>query len=179
MVRRQESALPLEGMGARVIVADLKYTFEYALDGCKEVISAAGAGMNGDPDEVDYKGVAKLVEAAQARGVRRFILISSMGTTYAGEMPEMLRPFLEAKRKAEEVLEASEPDYTVIQPGGLTDGRKTGKVAAAKRLDERGSISRADVASVAAEVLRMGYASKKTFEVLSGDVEVDGALRRL
>ena len=179
MVRRQETALPLEDMGAKVVVADLKYTFEYALDGCNEVISAVGAGVNGDPEEVDHQGVVKLIEAAQKRNIRRFILISSLGTADAHKMSGPLKPFLEAKRKAEEVLEASELDYTIIQPGGLTDGRETGHVEAAKQLDRRGTISRADVALVATEALRTGYASKKTFEVLAGEVKVDEALRRL
>ena len=179
MVRRQEAALPLEDIGAKSVVADLQYAFEYALNGCNEIISAVGAGMDGDPEKVDNEGVVKLIKAAQERGVGRFILVSSMGTTYADKMPEMLKPYLEAKRKSEEVLEASGLDYTIIQPGGLTDGAETGEVEASQRLNKRGSISRANVALVAVEALRTESASMKTFEVLSGDMAVDEALEQL
>ncbi len=36
-----------------------------------------------------------------------------------------------------------------------------------------------NVALVAVETLRTGYTSKKIFEILSGNVEMDEALRRL
>ena len=105
MVRRREAGLPLEEQGAQMVIADLKDNFENALEGCGAILSAVGAGMDGDPEEVDNQGVVKLIKAAQERGIKRFILVSSMGTTYADKMPPMLKPYLEAKRKAEEVLE--------------------------------------------------------------------------
>ena len=179
MVRRREAGLPLEEQGAQMVIADLKDSFDDALEGCDAILSAVGAGMDGDPEEVDNQGVVKLIKAAQERGIERFILVSSMGTTYADEMPPMLKPYLEAKRKSEEVLETSGLDYTIIQPGGLTDGDETGKVEAAHNLKRRGSISRADVALVAVEALCTGAGSKKTFELLAGDVAVDEALRQL
>ena len=68
---RQETALPLEDLGAKV-VADLEYTFEYAPGGYNEIISAVGAGVDGVPEKVDHEGV-KLIHAAQERSVRRSI----------------------------------------------------------------------------------------------------------
>lgn len=43
MVRREEDALPLEDEGVESVIADLRYNFESALEGCEAVISAVGA----------------------------------------------------------------------------------------------------------------------------------------
>ena len=179
LVRRETAAVELEALGAESVVADLTGDVSHTLTGCEAVVFAAGAGMTGDPEEVDYRGVVKLIEAAKAQGVSRFVMVSSLGTGYAEQMPEMLKPYLEAKHKAEKVLEESGLTYTTVKPGGLTDNEETGKVTLAETLDQSGSISRADVAEIVTEVLLNKLALKASFEVISGDTPIADALATL
>lgn len=179
MVRRQTAAGVLEALGAQSVVADLSYDVTYALGGCEAVVCAAGAGAAGDPEAVDYRGTVRLIEAAVARGARRFILISSLGTGYPERLPEALRPFLTAKRKAEAALEASGLDYTVVKPGGLTDDPGTGRLELAPVLPRGGTVPREDVAALVTELFLQGRGLGQAFEVVSGDTPLAECLRRL
>lgn len=179
LVRREEAAVEMKALGAETVVADLTGDVSQTLTGCEAVVFAAGAGMGGDPEEVDYRGAVKLMEAAEAQGVSRFVMVSSLGTGYAERMPEMLKPYLKAKRKAEKVLEESALAHTTVKPGGLTDAEGTGKVTVAETLNQSGSISRADVAEIVAEVLLGKLALKTSFEVVSGGTLISDALATL
>lgn len=179
MVRKKMDAPPLNDQGAEAVVADLEYDFGYALEGCEAVICAAGAGIDGDPEKVDHKGTVRLIDACTARGIDRFVLISSMGTTYPDRMPEVLRGHLVAKRKAEEHLEASDLTYTIVRPGGLSDDDGTGEVKAATSLSEGGSIPRADVATASALALTTEATYGRAFDIVSGETPIEEALREL
>lgn len=179
MVRRQEAAARLEELGAQSVIADLNYDVAYALGGCEAVVFAAGAPLGGDPEAVDYRGSVRLIERAEAQGVRRFVLLSSLGTTYPEHLPAALRPHLAAKRRAEEALEASALDYTVVKPGGLTDDPGCGRLELAPILRRGGTISRDDVAALVVAVLLQGLARCRAFEVVSGEQEMTAALAQL
>ena len=179
LVRREAAAAALAALGAEPVVADLTGDVADTALGCDAVVFAAGAGMSGDPEEVDYRGAVKLIEAAAAQGVPRFVMVSSLGTGYAERMPEMLKPYLAAKRKAEKVLAESTLSYTTVKPGGLTDAAGTGHVTLAPTLGQSGMISRADVAAVVTEVLLGELGSKTSFEVVSGDTSISKALATL
>ncbi len=179
LVRREEAAAELRALGAETVVADLTGDVSHTLTGCNAVVFTAGAGMTGDPEEVDYRGAVKLMEAAEAQNISRFVMVSSLGTGYAERMPEMLKPYLGAKQKAEKVLEDSALEYTTVKPGGLTDAAGTGKVILAEVLAQSGRISRADVTEIVAEVLLGKLALKTSFEVVSGDTPISDALATL
>lgn len=176
MVRRQEAAATLEALGAQSVLADLSYDVSYALSGCEAVIFTAGAGLSGNPELVDYRGTMRLIEAAEAQGVGRFILISSLGTGYAEKIPEPLRPYLAAKRKAEEALMASSLDYTIVKPGALTDAAGTGRLTLAEALERGGSIPRDDVAALVVELLLRNLGHRSSFEVTGGDTPLPDVL---
>ena len=72
--------------------------------------------------QVDGIGQVAQVDAAKAAGVRRIVLISSMGGTDRGNR---LNSFgngniLVFKRQSEEYLIGSGLEYTILHPGGLT-----------------------------------------------------------
>jgi uncharacterized protein YbjT (DUF2867 family) len=114
----------------------------------------------------------KLVEAAEAEDVRRYVIVSAMGA--ASPPPEggdVFSEYLRAKARADRALAASGLDYTIVRPGGLTDDALTGRVAIAPRL-ERGEISRADVAAVLAAVLRAENTIGKAFDLIAGETPI-------
>ena len=72
-------------------------------------------------------------------------------------------------------MRASDREWTIVRPGGLTDEPGTGRV----RIDTdpfRGSVSRDDVAAVLAAVLAEPRSAGATLYVNGGDVPVAEAL---
>jgi len=175
MVRREEQRAELENLGAEVVLGDLTGGWKHALEGVSSVIFAAGAGMSGQFIEIDNLAAVALMGEMQARGPKRLLMITSMGTTY----PERL-PFIEAvlreKRKAEIVLEASALNWTIVRPGGLSSGPATAKVQVAASLQVGGMVSRADVAALCVQVLEDPRSYGKVLEVVGGETALETAL---
>lgn len=84
-----------------------------ALAGVDSVISAVtGFGPGGDgPRSVDFEGNANLIEAAEAAGVKHFVLVSIHGAGSEHPM-ELYR----AKFMAEQRLRESRLEWTIIRP---------------------------------------------------------------
>lgn len=101
--------------GIDIFEGDLKdpASLDAACEGVTTVISTASASLSrqaGDSIQtVDEEGQLSLIRAAEAAGVRHFILVSFP------PMPEDF-PLQRAKRKAEQLLEKSGMRYTIVQP---------------------------------------------------------------
>jgi len=144
-------------------------------------VFAAGAGPGSSADRkrtVDLGGALKLIHAARARGVRRYVMVSAIGASDPAG-PDQLRPYLEAKAEADAALAGSGLDFTIVRPGRLTDDPGTGLVTAAPDV-ARGEIAREDVAAVLLAVLEAdGATVGKTFNVVAGQTLVEAAVRSL
>ena len=183
LVRRAEQGQALINSGGEAVVGDLILASAAErrrwLESCEGVIFAAGASAGGNPEALDNLATVKLIEAAQAQGVTRFILISSLGTDRPEQMPPMLRPFLNAKRKAEKALVASGLEYTIIRPGGLSEQGGVGLVRVAPQLGRSGIISRQDVAGATVLCLDKANTVSKTFDIIEGATPLPDALDSL
>ena len=187
LVRKEEQLADVEADGAEPVLVDLENDevdgrVGEAVAGCDAVVFAAGAGPGSGEarkETMDYGGAAKLVEAAEERGVSRYLMLSSMGAGDPEAGPEAMRPYLRAKARADGRLRSSGLDYTIVRPGSLTDEAGTGRVAAAENLGKRGEIPRQDVARTLAVALESENTSGKTFEVLAGDTPIAEALASL
>lgn len=179
LVRNQKQAETVKRLGADTFIGELGGVFTHGLEDADIVICAVGAGRSGSPEEVDHVGTVRLIEQSVLEGVSRFILISSIGTLDPDHMPPLLRPYLLAKRQAEKVLEESHLNYTIIRPGGLTNEPATGKVTAAVGSGLTGIISRADVAKATLLSLSISQTEETAFELISGDLSIEEALRSL
>jgi uncharacterized protein YbjT (DUF2867 family) len=162
LVRKEEQMPDVEADGAEPVLVDLEEegveAVGRAVEGCDAVVFAAGAGPGSGAarkETMDYGGAAKLVEAAEQNGVRRYLMLSSMGAGDPEGGSEPMRPYLRAKTRADERLRESGLDYTIIRPGSLTDEEETGRIEAAESLGRRGEISRSDVARTFAEALEL------------------------
>jgi len=187
LVRKEEQTEDVTSDGAEPVLVDLEAEevsggVGEAVEGCDAIVFAAGAGPgSGDArkETMDYGGAAKLVEAAEDRGVLRYLMLSAMGAADPEEGPEGMRPYLRAKARADERLAQSGLDYTIIRPGGLTEDEGTGRIDAAENLGRRGEIPREDVASTFAAALQDHHTYHRTFDILSGDTPIPEALARL
>src|SRR5213082_617846 len=152
LIRNPEHEDELTEAGVEPVVCDLEdgaCNPVAAIEGADAVVFAAGAGSGSGADRkwtLDYAGAAKLIVAARARAIRRYVIVSAMGAASPPAGDEVFAVYLRAKARADEELRQSRLDWTVVRPGGLTDEPGTGRIQAAERLP-RGSISRDDVAA--------------------------------
>ena len=145
------------------------------------VVFAAGAGAGSGPDRkwtMDYGGAAKLIVAAKANGIDRYVMISSMGADPDAPGDDTFAVYLRAKGKADAELESSGLGYTIVRPTRLTDDPGSGRVQAGNDVG-RGEICREDVAAVLAVTLHSPNAIRKRFEVRDGDTPLEEAIASL
>jgi uncharacterized protein YbjT (DUF2867 family) len=184
LIRDPGQAADLEALGAVAVLGDLEADADLAgyVQGADAVVFAAGAGPGSGPARkrtVDLGGAVKLVDAARAVGVHRYVMISSIGADRPQAASGGMRPYLEAKAEADRYLLASGLDYTIVRPGSLTDDPGTGRVRVSTDLGSRGEVPRDDVAAVIAAVLGAPTTVGVTFEVFGGDLPVAEAIRSL
>jgi len=184
LIRNPDHADDLRELGAEPLLCDLEGDGDVAtaIAGAGAVVFAAGAGP-GSGDErkrtMDLGGALKLIEAAKANGISRYLIVSSMGAAEPpGEGGGAFGEYLRAKSEADRALAASGLDYTIVRPGRLTDDPGSGRVNVAPRL-ERGSISRPDVAAVLLACLDIENTIGREFDLLSGETPIEEALAAL
>jgi uncharacterized protein YbjT (DUF2867 family) len=180
MIRDGSQSADLREAGAEPVVADLEGAtdaLDRAIDGTDAVVFSAGSGASTGADKtllVDLHGAWRTIDACERLGVERYVMVSAMATDDISRGPEAIRHYLAAKAAADRLLMASRLDWTVVRPGGLTDDPPTGGVrVGVPRLEERGHIPRADVASVLAACLGEPATRHQVFEVVSGDTPVE------
>ena len=175
MVRKKEQKEEFEENDITSILADLEEDLSHTTDNVQKVIFAAGSkGKN--LKGVDQEGAKKLTDAAKNSGVSKFVMLSSMGADNPS-VSDDLKDYLKAKQNADEYLKSNGINYTIVRPGSLNDNEGSGKIRLEKKFDEMGEISRADVAKTLVEVLGEKIREKEVFEILSGDTEIETAVR--
>jgi len=184
LVRNPDHFDDVSAAGAQPVLADLESDIDVGpvIAGADAIVFAAGAGPgSGEARKrtMDLGGAVKLIEAAKAAGIRRYVIVSSMGADHPERASGTFGAYLAAKSKADNALRASGLDYTVVRPGGLTDDPGTGTVDVSERLGRRGQIPRDDVAAALVAVLDAPNTIGKTFEILSGATPVDEAINAL
>ena len=132
--------------------------------------------------DVYHTGVADTAAVARQAGVKRFVLLSSAGRLQDGQMPERLRPSMDAKAKGEAALRASGIHYTISRTPGLSDrpGGEYGILLLQMDPIPPGGpymVCREDSASVLAECAVGENAINKTFTVINVVTPEVGAWR--
>jgi nucleoside-diphosphate-sugar epimerase len=183
MIRNPDHAADLEAIGAEPVLCDLENDDPAPhLGGAHAIVFAAGAGPGSGAERkrtMDLGGALKLIHAARELGVARFVMVSAMGTADVEHASEAMRPYLQAKREADDALVSSGLDWTVVRPGRLTDAPGTGRVDVARGLGRYGEITRDDTALVLFEVLQHPNTIRVAFDALGGDAPVTEAIAAL
>lgn len=150
LVRKPEAALRLEARGVQVVIGDACDAERVAL-ACQAagptatVISSMGGAQ-------DYLAHRTVIDEAEKAGIRRMILVSSLG---CGDSWPFLSDRAKAafgqavreKSLAESWLQTSTLDYAILRPGGLLSGEATGKAQRFQQQEVHGFVQRADVAA--------------------------------
>jgi uncharacterized protein YbjT (DUF2867 family) len=185
LIRNPDHADDVRAAGGEPVVCDLESAsagdVAEAVRGADAVVFAAGAGPGSGSERkltMDQGGAVKLIAAAKAAGIRRYVMVSSMGANADAGGEDTFSVYLRAKGAADAELRASGLDYTIVRPGGLTEGPGTGRVRLGERVG-RGAVPRADVAAVLAAVLHEPATAGATFELVGGETPVEQALAAL
>ena len=124
------------------------------IDGADAVVCVLGSHSGAEP--IEARGTERILAGMQAHGVRRLIAVTSMGV---GDSIDQVAPFfraimkltlkriMQAKEQQERLIMASGLDWTIIRPGGLTDGPRSGNYRSGLDKDIKATrVARADVA---------------------------------
>lgn len=161
-VRASSDTTELTALGVDTVVADAlqKETVESALrsKAFVAVISTLGTSRGEQAQRPDFIGNRHVIEAAKATGVRRMLLVTVIGAGDSAEAAPLpsrrfLAEVIELKTRAEDALRESGLDYTIVRPGGLTDGAPSGQAFLAEDPATFSFIARADLAKLVADAL--------------------------
>ena len=182
LIRNSQHADEVRGVGAAPVVCDLERSsvedIAARIDGADAAIFAAGAGPGSGAERkltMDRDGAVKLLQAATTAGVRRYVIVSAVGAQDPPQDDEVFSVYLRAKAEADEAVRASDRDWTIVRPGGLTDDPGSGRVRIASE-PFNGRIPRDDVAAALARVLDDPRSFGRILYINGGDELIDAAL---
>jgi uncharacterized protein YbjT (DUF2867 family) len=180
VIRNPQHIADVEAAGATALVGDVEALNAESLAeitrGHDAIVWSAGAG-GGDSERtyaVDRDAAIRTMYAAQLAGVRRYVMVSWLGSKADHGVPsdDSFFAYADAKWAADEHLRGTALEGTILGPGALTLDEPTGRI----ELDpeDRGAVSRADVAAVIVAALnepltigrtiRFGNGTAKTSE---------------
>lgn len=184
MVRDPAQGAWFTGLDVESVVGDVEGSIAPLLEGAEAVIFAAGSGSKTGPEktiDVDREGAIRTIDEAERAGVKRYVMLSSIGADPASEGHEISH-YYRAKGEADAHLMASGLDWVIVRPGRLTDEPGREAIRAAPSLagtEGPDEISRDDVASVLVRCVDHLGVVGVAFEILAGDVPIQRALDRL
>lgn len=132
--------------------------------------------------EVDLHGAVKTMQAAQIKGLTRYIMLSTVFSldTSKWTLPGIneLKDYYISKHYADQYLvENSTLDYTIVQAGALKEREPTGKITINAYSAGENAIK--DVAATLAAVLTAENTFKKVFSIQNGDTDITEAVANI
>ena len=184
LVRNDADAGRLHAWGCETVVGEMAdaAALRRAVEGCDTVVHLVAilTGKPRDFERVMSQGTRDLVAAAKDAGVRRFVLMSALGTD---ERTKELVPYYGAKWEMEQAVKASGLEHVIFRPsfifgkdgGALAQFRKIAKLAPVTPIVGPGTqriqpIWVEDVAAYFAAALDKPEAANRTFELGGPDV---------
>ena len=177
VIRNPDHAADVEQTGATPLVADIEQLDTAAITelvrGHDGVVWTAGAG-GGDKERtyaVDRDAAIRSMDAASAADVKRYVMVSWLGSTADHGVPEndSFFAYADAKWAADEHLRSTDLDGTILGPGALTLDEPTGRIDL--EAPDRGRVARADVAAVIAAALVEPLTIGRTIRFGNGTTE--------
>lgn len=138
----------------------------------KAIISTLGAGRGESPP--DLIGARNIVDAAEAQGIDRLIVVTVIGpgksiVMVPPALRERMAPAIAAKDKAEQYIRASKLDYTIVRPGQLTSNPRSGIIKLSLEPEPTGPITRADLADVVVWTYDNDESIKQVYHAVGDD----------
>jgi len=145
------------------------------------VYFVAGSGGK-DVLEVDLHGAVKTMQAVEDKGIKRYIMLSTVFSldTNKWDTPGIadLKEYYICKHYADQwLVNDSTLDYTIVQAGALKERAGTGKITIND--DNAGENAIADVAATLTAVLDANNTIKKVFSLHNGETAINEAIATL
>ncbi len=193
MIRNPDHHDDVVAAGAKPVVLDIEQSDVDALtdtfSGAAAVVFSAGAG-GGNPARthaVDYEAAVRTMDAAEAAGVSRFVMVSYITAAIDKNVLDpdnSFFPYAKAKHDADARLRDTSLNYTILGPGRLTLEPASGRVRVVEvspamdrsQLGETDT-SRDNVAEVINHVLTEGAAVRQTINFSDGDTPIAEAIK--
>jgi uncharacterized protein YbjT (DUF2867 family) len=172
VVRSEAQREFFESRNVEVVVGDLEGDFEEALDRCDRMVFTAGSGGHTGPDKtmlVDLYGAIRAIEASERVAIDHFVMVSALRADVPLSATPAMRPYMIAKKVADDRLVASSVAHTILRPGRLTDEPGSGKIRTRFSAGEGFDISRANVAQCITAALESPAAKNQVVDLLDGD----------
>ncbi|MEU3599093.1 SDR family oxidoreductase [Streptomyces sp. NPDC006798] len=167
----------------RVVRADIEdaAAVREAVAGHDAVISTVGVSYTKEPVTVYSRGTAHVMAAMEKHGIRRLVCVSSIGANYVeapGEslvfrkviVPTLLRmgrTLYDDTSRMEDLVEASDLDWTVVRPAGLFDATTATRYSVHTGRRPGWFTSRADLADVLVREAVENHHVRARIEVLT------------
>ncbi|KYG74101.1 MULTISPECIES: NAD(P)H-binding protein [Roseivirga] len=129
---------------------------------------------------VDLHGAIKSMQAAEMAGIKRYVMLSTIYSLQptAWDTSADLYDYMIAKHYADQwLIKNTDLDYTILQPGSLTENAGTGEVEL--KVQEHGENPIEDVAEVLFGLLDLKSSFKEVIPMRSGDTPIKNALANL
>jgi uncharacterized protein YbjT (DUF2867 family) len=182
LIRNPAHAVDVGAAGGTATVCDLERVefgeLAAAIEGSDAVVFAAGAGPGSGAERkltVDRDGAVKLMRAATAAAVPRYLMVSGAGVENPPSGDDVFEVYLRAKAEADDALQGSGLEWTIVRPGGLTDDPGTGNVRI-EGTPFSGPVPRDDVAAVLAALLADAASVGRILYLSSGSTPINEAL---
>jgi nucleoside-diphosphate-sugar epimerase len=122
----------------------------------------------------DYIGNSNIFKAAKEAGIQRVVFVTTIGAGDSADAPPMistkvLEKIVPLKTHAEEELQQSGLDYTIIRPGGLRSGIRTGNGILSEDTSAFGFIFREDLAELIVAAMDDDRAIGKTLSAIDAN----------
>ncbi len=185
VVRNKAQIADIEETGALARVSDVEHLDESDMQalvrGHDAIMFAAGAG-GGSPERtyaVDRDAAIRVMDAAVAEGVDRFVMVSYVGAG-RDNVPKdnPFHAYADAKAQADEHLRGTALNWTILGPGQLTLQEGSGRIEYGNHVTE-GETSRANVAELAVGVVGRSDLGGVTVNFRDGNVAVWEAMESL
>ncbi len=185
VIRKGDQVADIEETGAVARVSDVEHLDDDAtrelIRGNDAIIFAAGAG-GGSRERtyaVDRDAAVRLMDAAVAEGVNRFVMVSYVGAG-RDNVPQdnPFHAYADAKAQADEHLRGTSLNWTILGPGQLTLDEGTSKIEYGDHVTE-GKTSRANVAELAVGAVGRTDLGGVTINFRDGNIAIWEAMESL
>ncbi|TMN38679.1 SDR family oxidoreductase [Pseudoalteromonas sp. S2755] len=179
LVRNKDKLADIESEQLTITEQDLENDFSSAFDNVEQVIFSAGSGGETGADKtllIDLWAATKAVDYAVKANVKHFIMVSSIGADDPDNIESEIKPYLVAKHMADQHLQRSVVNYTIVRPGALQNEPANGGFSTSRPENRKDAvISRENVADALA-YLATRHPQNLTFELFNGVQSVEQSL---
>jgi len=182
VARDDSNTVDVEAAGATIVRGDVfdpeALTAAATSAPCDLAICTIGNRPGADR-KVDFDGVRNVVDSCVAAGITRFVLITSIGcgnsrSALSEQTLKFLGPMCERKTQGEDYLCATDLNWTIIRPGGLSSDPPSGNAILSEDPLTSGEVNRSDVARFTIECLDNPESAGKIYSAVDPNIRVPG-----